>query len=119
METLNVVYRYQNTSLSNDLVEFLFAYSEDELIKDSDVSEEATNNLIFDHKDDFEGFVNELTTKYKKSKALLVTADDYNLGLSNISNINEVDSIFEKYGTVLEKFEDSTSDKGFFGKFFK
>lgn len=126
MESLNIVYRYQNTSLTNDLVELLFMYSDQDVLGEKEILNDYkeylpqnTTSLVFEHKDIFESFIQSMMSKLRLNKSNIITVDDYNLGLSNISHVNEIDSIFEKYGHQIETSEDETSQKGFFGKFFK
>lgn len=75
-------------------------------------------NDRFETIEDLKEYFSELLKRSDYSAALLLSTNDYNIGIESCHDLGAFREIFKRYGTEVEKLDDDSQGKGIFGRFF-
>jgi hypothetical protein len=74
--------------------------------------------IDFPTKEELLGFAHTLGSFLGSTSALLLSVNDFNIGIESCHDLQAFKEIFNRYGTNLPCNESQSSDKGIFSKFF-
>ncbi len=127
--SLNLIYHF-NTSQYRDAdfkpasycVVYFFSddgFLDDALLKEMSktVPEADHDRLTFLNLDDLKTFALRVCQEVTHQEVRLLSVQDYNIGLDGAKDLQSYQTIFSKYGEMVQN-ETATKKKGLFGKFF-
>jgi hypothetical protein len=77
-----------------------------------------SNSIDFHTKEELLGFAHSLGVYMNSELALLLSVNDFNIGIESCHDLQAFKEIFNRYGTSLPCRDTQSSDKSIFSKFF-
>lgn len=130
-ESIYVLYKFSEftdevTNLSKGRYRIIFLFDHKGFLEKKDFKKVCdehnlsldTSLMDFSTKEELLSFSLELGQYFQMNNALLLSVNDYNIGIESCHDLEAFQAIFSRYGTTLPCKSSKVSEKGLFSKFF-